>query len=213
MDEKQKKHPLRRRYMKDYELQTELNDDGREVKVTRYKGNLFDTGLDTGALLSLRRRCLALSLGAAAAAIVALLLRHGAMTSFLAILPLAFAMFPLFYGALGCSRLPRAAKDLRSDEVEYSFERVRHSAPGIAILGALAVIGTFLHHLFFKDADASAFSWGDGAFLLCCLAVTVCGALLWRCIRRIRLTERPQKAKWAEAEENHSQDLVKQDDA
>ena len=198
MDEKQKRS-FRRRYMKDYELRVELNDDGREVKAARYIGNLFDTSLDTAGLLSLRRRCLGLSLGAAAAALVALSLRHGAMTSFLAVLPLALAMFPLFYGCLGSFRLPRAAKGLRSDEVEYSFERVRHSAPAIAVLGAAAFLGALIHHLFLEKTGS--FAWGDGAFLLCCLAVAVCGAILWRCIRRVRLTERSRKADWAEAEQ------------
>lgn len=197
MDEKQKRS-FHRRYMKDYELQTELSDDGREVKVARYVGNLFDTGLDTAALLALRRRCLGLSLGAAAAALVALSLRHGAMTSFLAILPLAIAMFPLFYGCLGSFRLPRAAKGLRSDEVEYSFERIRHSAPAIAILGAAALLGALVHHLFLEKT--ASFAWGDVAFLLCCLAVAACGAILWRCVRRVRLTERPGKADWAETD-------------
>ena len=197
MDEKRKRS-LRRRYMKDYELQTELSDDGREVKVARYIGNLFDTNLDTEGLLALRRRCLALSLGAAAAALAALSLRHGAMTSFLAVLPLALAMFPLLYGCLGSFRLPREAKGLRSDEVEYSFERVRHSAPGIAVLGAAAALGALIYHLFLREAPA--FGWSDGAFLLCCLAVSACGVLLWRRVRRVRLTERPRKANWAETE-------------
>ena len=190
------KRTWRRRYLKDYELQVELNDDGREVKVPRYIGNLFDTGLDEPALTALRRQCLVLSLGAAGAALIALLLRHGAMTSFLAILPLALAMFPLLYAALGSFRLPRVVKGLRSDEVEYSFERIRHSAPGIALLGGLAFLGTLAYHLFLKAPDAAALSWGDGAFLLCCLAVTVCGALLWRRIRTVRLTERPKKSEW-----------------
>ena len=197
MDEKRKRS-LRRRYMKDYELQTELNDDGREVKVARYVGNYYDAGLDTEGLLALRRRCLALSLGAAAAALIALSLRHGAMTSFLAILPLALAMFPLFYGCLGSFRLPREAKSLRSDEVEYSVERVRHAAPGIAVLGAAAALGALIYHLFLREAPS--FAWSDGAFFLCCLAVCVCGVLLWRRVRRIRLTERPKKANWAETE-------------
>ena len=134
-----------------------------------------------------------------AANVGALCLRHGAMTSFLAVLPLALCMFPLFYGCLGSFRLPRAAKGLRSDEVEYSFERVRHSAPAIAILGAVAFVGALIHHLFLEETGS--FAWGDGAFLLCCLAVAVCGAILWRCIRRVRLTERSRKADWAEAEQ------------
>ena len=200
MDEKQKKRSFRRRYMKDYELQVELSDDGREVKVPRYVGDYYETGLDTAALLALRRRCLGLSLGAAAAAIVALRLRHGAMTSFLAILPLALCMFPLLYGCLGSYRLPREEKGLRSDEVEYSFERVQHSAPGIALLGAVALVGTLVYHLFLKGPDAPALTWGDGAFLLCCLAVAFCGILLWRGIRRVRFTKRSKRAEWTEAE-------------
>lgn len=196
--EKNKKHPLRRRYLKDYELRVELNDDGREVKVPQYVGNLFDTGMDTSALVSLRRRCMALSLGAAAAAMTALLLRHGAMTSFLAILPLALAMFPLFYGCMGSFRLPREAKGLRSDEVEYSIDRVKHSAPGITILSAAALVGALVYHLFLKGAQAPALGWGDGAFLLCCLLAALLGALLWRNIRSVNLTERPRKAEWSE---------------
>lgn len=199
MDEKQKR-TLRRRYMKDYELQVELNDAGKEVKVARYIGSLYDADLDTAGLLALRCRSIALSLGAVAAAVIALSLRHGAMTSFFAILPLALCMFPLFYGTLGSFRLPREAKGFRSDEVEYSFERVRHSAPGIALLGAAAAVGTLVFHLFLRGADVPL-TWGDGAFLLCTLAVTACGALLWQCIRRVHLRERPKKAQWTEAEQ------------
>ncbi len=199
MDEKQKRS-LRRRYMKDYELQVELSDQGKEVKVARYVGSLYDPDPDTEGLLQLRRQCLALSLGAAAAAVIALSLRHGAMTSFLAILPLALCTFPLLYGCLGSFRLPRAAKGLRSDEVEYSFDRVRHSAPGVALLGGAAFVGASVYHLFLKGPDASPFTWIDAAFFLCCLAVTACGALLWRRIRRVKLKERPKKAGWTEAE-------------
>ena len=181
MDDKQKR-TFRRRYMKDYELQTELNDAGREVKVARYVGSFYELGLTEPGLLALRRRCVALSLGAAAAALTALFLRHGAMASVLAILPLAFCMFPLFYGCLGSFHLPRTEKPLRSDEVEYGIERARHSAPAIALLGGLAAVGT----------------WGDGAFLLCCLLVSLCGGLLWGALRPVKITERPREAKWAE---------------
>ncbi len=198
MDEKQKRS-FHRRYMKDYELQVELNDQGREVKVPRYIGNLFDTGLSTNALLALRRRCLALSLGAAAAAVIALCLRHGAMTSILAVMPLALAMFPLLYGCMGSFRLPRRAKLLRSDEVEYGIERVKRSAPGIAVLGGAGTLGTAIHHLFVHRTPLGELTWGDGAFLLCCLMVTGCGIGLWRTAAPVKLIERPRQTDWTEA--------------
>ena len=198
MDEKRRR-PFRRRYMKDYELQVELSDDGREVKVPRYIGNYYDTGLDAAELARSRRRCLVLSLSAAAAAIAGLSLRHGAMASILAVMPLALAMFPLFYGCLGSFHLPRAAKGLRSDEVEYGIERVKHSAPGIAILGGNGTLGTAVYHLFVHRTPADALTWGDGAFLLCCLAVTGCGIGLWRAAALYHLTERPKRADWTEA--------------
>ena len=53
MDDKQKR-TFRRRYMKDYELQTELNDAGREVKVARYVGSFYELGLTEPGLLALR---------------------------------------------------------------------------------------------------------------------------------------------------------------
>lgn len=197
MDDKQKR-TFRRRYMKDYELQTELNDAGREVKVARYVGSFYELGLTEPGLLALRRRCVALSLGAAAAALTALFLRHGAMASVLAILPLAFCMFPLFYGCLGSFHLPRTEKPLRSDEVEYGIERARHSAPAIALLGGLAAVGMLVYHLFIRRTALGELTWGDGAFLLCCLLVSLCGGLLWGALRPVKITERPREAKWAE---------------
>ena len=176
----------------------ELNDAGREVKVPRYVGKYYDLGLDDGALVRLRRRCLALSLGAAAAALGALLLRHGAMDSFLAILPLAFTLFPLLYAGLGSFRLPRTRRPLRSDELEYGIDRVRHSAPAIAVLGGLALAGTLLVHLFLRKTPLSSLGWGDGAFLLGCLAVSVCGALLWKIAGPVRAAETEKKRTWGE---------------
>jgi hypothetical protein len=99
---------------------------------------------------------------------------------------------------LGSFHLPRTEKPLRSDEVEYGIERARHSAPAIALLGGLAAVGMLVYHLFIRRTALGELTWGDGAFLLCCLLVSLCGGLLWGALRPVKITERPREAKWAE---------------
>ena len=156
----------------------ELNDAGQEVKVPRYIGKYYHMNLDEEDILRLRQKCVILSVLAAGMAIGALFLRHGAMASPLAVFPLAFAMFPLFYALIGSFHLPREKKGLRSDEVEYGVDRIRHSAPGITVLGIIGSLLTMIYHLFLNRSGS--FELADVAFLLLYLSVTGCGALLWR---------------------------------
>lgn len=189
--EKKQKRTFRRRYLKDYELVVELNDAGQEVKVPRYIGKYYHMNLDEEDILRLRQKCVILSVLAAGMAIGALFLRHGAMASPLAVFPLAFAMFPLFYALIGSFHLPREKKGLRSDEVEYGVDRIRHSAPGITVLGIIGSLLTMIYHLFLNRSGS--FELADVAFLLLYLSVTGCGALLWQTIRTVHLEERAQK--------------------
>ncbi len=140
-----------RRYAKDYEVEVERDNKGREKKVAVYVGELFDVSLDEEQLKKFRRTSMWLLGLAFAAQIAGGFVANLGMYAFFVALPYAFAFLPIYFLAMGVFRLPKEKRDYRREEVNLSFKRIKTYSVILLILASIGVIGEVVFLIWFAN--------------------------------------------------------------
>ena len=189
--EKKEKHTFRRRYMKDYELRVELDKKGREVKVPYYTGLYYSTVWEESVLRSFRKLCIVLSIATLVALLGSLWLVHNAMKVIFVIMPAVLALFPATYLIMGAFRLPVDLTPMKSDDLEYGFERVKRSSIGVLVLSGVSLLCEIGYLLFFfKDGSLR---WEDFVHMGLLLIAAASSALLFKQVRTARITGKEEE--------------------
>lgn len=152
-----------KKYFKDYEIISTVDENGKEKETKIYKGDYFEISLSNDNLLHYKRLCLILT--------VAILLLHTiggtidnlGMRNFYVILPYVIVFLPLVYMAEGVLKLPKEKRKYKREEVELSFKRIKTTSSALIVLFGITLIGEILF-LFLNLGEVQI--WSELAFLV-----------------------------------------------
>lgn len=135
------------KYVDDYQVETYVNEAGKTKKRAKYVGiwTCFAKDDETASVKLWVARALGLLL--LACLMMVELVPNSAETSYLVVVPLALALLPLLYMAMGIFCLPFNRKPMRRDVHAHSFIRIGRSALAIIIFCGVSLIGRMIFHL------------------------------------------------------------------
>jgi len=139
---------ISRRFIKDYELSSSVDENGREKRTLVYRGDHFSLSFTRGSLESYRIQSFALLVIIVAFHLGAGFINSNGMRQFYISLPYVLAFLPLYYLAAGIIALPKETRTYRRDETALSFERIRSFSKLLTVILAGEVIGALIFLIF-----------------------------------------------------------------
>jgi uncharacterized membrane protein YbjE (DUF340 family) len=168
-----------RRFIKDYELSSSVDENGREKRILVYRGDHFSVSFKRGSLKSYRIQSFVLFVIIVAFHLGAGFINSNGMRQFYISLPYVLAFLPLYYMAAGIIALPKATRTYRRDETALSFERIRSSSKLLTVILAGEVIGALTFLIFGTRSTAIQ---PELAFLL--LSIIPAVACAYLCLKQ-----------------------------
>ena len=133
-----------KKYKDDYET-LYINEEGKEKRVTLYRGPYFEVDLDQGGLTRFRRNNLLLLILIVVLHLAAGCVNNTGMRQFYIALPYVIALLPLWNVLSAVMRIPRLKDKYRRDEIEPSFDRIGVFSLWLLVCFAVILLGEILY--------------------------------------------------------------------
>lgn len=143
----------RKKYINAYEVVYEYDDKGRETRKMHYRGDYFDVSLDQTGLSKYRLNSFLLFFLILIIHITVGFLNNAGGHVLYVVLPYVAAFFPLLYWGFGVFRLPKKKQHYRLEVIGLSFDRVKLTSLLTAVFAGIAVLGTLVYLIFFRQSD------------------------------------------------------------
>lgn len=173
-----------RKYIGDYEVVIQEDEKGREKGVAVYVGDYYEVNLDEAALRTFRRNSLILMALVVIGQIAAGFIANLGMYAFFVSLPYVFSFLPLYFLMDGGLRLPKEKRDLRREEAELIFKRMKTASRFLLPLLGVTVLGDLVFLLWFANGAI----WREILFIAIELAMMVAVFLIIRMQQPIEVT-------------------------
>ncbi|MBP7161555.1 hypothetical protein KBB45_09840 [Myxococcota bacterium] len=143
-----------RRFTKDFELVTTVDENGREKRGVEYKGGYFSFVVDRVDYKRFRTLALALTLVMICLQIGAGFVANRGMYQIYIAVPYVLCFFPLVYLSAGVLRLPRETAHLRRDQAELTIRRMKRSGAALLVFNSLVILSELVYLIFLnKDSE------------------------------------------------------------
>ncbi len=143
-----------RRFTKDFELVTTVDENGREKRGVEYKGGYFSFVVDSIDYKRFRTLALALTLVMICLQIGAGFVANRGMYQIYIAVPYVLCFFPLVYLSAGALRLPRETAHLRRDQAELTIRRMKRSGAALLVFNSLVILSELVYLIFLnKDSE------------------------------------------------------------
>ena len=143
-----------RRFTKDFELVTTVDENGREKRSAEYKGEYFSFEVDSADYKRFRMLALALTLVMICLQIGAGFVANRGMYQMYIAIPYVLCFFPLVYLSAGALRLPRETAHLRRDQAELTIRRMKRSGAALLVFNSLVILSELVYLIFLnKDSE------------------------------------------------------------
>ena len=142
-----------RKYVDDYEIVIEEDEKGRERKKAVYRGNYYNVEVEKISLAKFKWVNIILFFVILALHITGGFINNQGMYRFFIALPYVGAFLPLYFIATGVLRLPKENRNLRRDEVDLSFKRIKKASTYLLILFGMSIVGEVISLIFFVNND------------------------------------------------------------
>ncbi len=157
-----------RKYIDDYEITTQIDENGVDKQITVYRGEYFEVQLEGESFQKFRLFSLIL-----VALIIVFHIGNGVMNvegmyQFYVVFPYVFAFFPILYMSSAVLRLPKENRLFQRDEIDLSYRRMENWSRILFVLVGLIALGETLFIVFFSDGTTP---WLDFLFLGIDLAI------------------------------------------
>ena len=140
-----------RKFVDDYEIVVEEDEKGREKKKAVYRGNYYEVDAAKISLKKSKWFNIILIVIILAFHIVGGFINNQGMYRFFVALPYVATFLPLYFIATGTFRMPTEKKQLRRDQVELSFNRVKKASIYLLILFGMSILGEVIFLIFFAN--------------------------------------------------------------
>ncbi len=165
-----------RRFLKDYELVTSVDEKGREKKAVAYKGSYFDFEIAEEDYQGFRKLAWALIVAMIALQIGAGFVANRGMYQIYIAVPYVLCFFPLVYLSAGALRLPKNTTHLQRDQAELTIRRMKRSGAALLVLNSMVIISELVYLVFLNQAAGIG---RELAFLALAVPIGVINALLF----------------------------------
>ncbi len=143
-----------RRFTKDFELVTTVDENGREKRGVEYKGGYFSFVVDSIDYKRFRTLALALTFVMICLQIGAGFVANRGMYQMYIAIPYVLCFFPLVYLSAGALRLPRETAHLRRDQAELTIRRMKRSGAALLVFNSLVILSELVYLIFLnKDSE------------------------------------------------------------
>ena len=136
------------KYSNDYKIEYEVDQFGKEKKISVYQGDFYEMDLDLSELINFKRKCVYLLIAIVVLQISGGFVANNGMYRFYIAIPYVFAFLPMYYLAAGILHLPKEKRLYRRDEIGLSFDRMGASSKVLMIFLISGVLGEFLFIMF-----------------------------------------------------------------
>lgn len=140
-----------RRFTKDFELVTTVDENGREKRSAEYKGEYFSFEVDSADYKRFRTLALALTLVMICLQIGAGFVANRGMYQMYIAIPYVLCFFPLVYLSAGALRLPRETAHLRRDQAELTIRRMKRSGAALLVFTSMVILAELIYLIFFNS--------------------------------------------------------------
>lgn len=140
-----------KKFLQDYETVITTDDKGRDKRKLVYRGDYFETNLDTPGHKRFKLIVIVLTLIIIGLHIGAGFIGNPGMYMFFVALPYVAAFFPLIYLAAGAMRLPREKRRFQRDEINLSFDRMRVSVITLLVFLVIGILGEGIFLVFVAE--------------------------------------------------------------
>ncbi|MEL7645348.1 MAG: hypothetical protein AAGU04_03645 [Anaerolineaceae bacterium] len=174
-----------RRFTKDFELVTTVDENGREKRQAEYKGDYFSFAVEAADYKRFRTLAWALIPVMIALQIGAGFVANRGMYQMYIAIPYVLCFFPLVYLSAGALRLPRETTHLRRDQAELTVRRMKGSGTLLLVFTAMVVLAELVYLVFYNHgADLGR----ELLFLALAFLTGGVNLLLWLRTRTITVT-------------------------
>jgi len=140
-----------KKYVDDYEIVTEEDEKGREKRRAVYRGNYYEVEIAKISWSKFKWFNIILLVMILSFHIAGGFINNQGMYQFFIALPYVAAFLPLYFIATGILRIPTKKKQLRRDQVELSFERVKKASTYLLLLFGMSILGEVIFLIFFEN--------------------------------------------------------------
>lgn len=142
-----------RRFSKDFEIVTTIDEKGREKRSAEYKGEYYNFAVDGADYQRFRTLAWALIPIMIALQIGAGFVANRGMYQMYIAIPYVLCFFPLVYLSAGALRLPRETSHLRRDQAELSVRRMKRSGAALLVFTGMIILAELVYLIFFMDGS------------------------------------------------------------
>ena len=136
------------KYSNDYKIEYEVDELGKEKRISVYQGDFYEIDLDLSGLINFKRKFVYLLIAIVVLQISGGFVANNGMYRFYIAIPYVFAFLPMYYLTAGILHLPKEKRLYRRDEIGLSFDRMGASSKVLMIFLISGVLGEFLFILF-----------------------------------------------------------------
>lgn len=140
-----------RKYVDDYEIVIEEDEKGREKKKAVYRGNYYEVEIEKGSLSRFKWINILLLILIITFHVVGGFIDNQGMYRFYIALPYVITFLPLYFLTTGILRLPTKKHQMRRDEVDLTFLRVKKASKYLLFVFLISIVGEVIFIIFFAN--------------------------------------------------------------
>ncbi len=202
---------LRKKYTRDYDIETSLGRNGRMQENVTYIGTYFSFAAERGAVRRAGIRLSALTALSSLVVLLPLLFHSDYLQQYYTAVPTLLCVIPLYMLWAGIYRVFTAGERVTHEHRDKIANRIPEGALIFAVLSALCVIGTILYYMMARTMHTTDYICAFAAAFRAAAAVPIFLMRRAFAMNELSSTVAPEKNHLRSAEETANPDSSRVD--